>query len=347
MLCLIILFAVFITSTAYCAKYNAIGSAVIIHNDLRSADKKALQNALLNGIHKYFETVSSDENIPEITPEFIKFINSYKITERFISDFKVFYKVIVDIDQVSESDLGHFIKKITNSAIYYIKSNNKDYLRISPNMFKNINEIFNKYNFSTSHQDEFYNNLSDNPDIDELIKQFELSQASYLFYIILDISCDSVFEQAQCELKSNTQIFSKNEKFPTIQAPSKKMKDNSENFFTDLFYNNLESTINYIRKNIIKLPEAKITNKNYEFKVKNYKKFSTVQKIFNYLKGKEIISAFKPKAFTQKLIVFNVVSTFDLIKLQDKLSLIADTYNFHTYIDNGNLTIDFKKEQNE
>jgi hypothetical protein len=324
-----------------CAQYNAIGSAVIIHNDLRSADKLALQNALINSIRKYFESETTSENIPEITKEFIKFINSYKITERFISDYKVYYNITANIDQVSESDLGHFIDKITNSVVYFIKSDNKSLLEINPDMFKQINQIFDKFNFSTSHQIDFYNNLSENPDIDELIKQFELSQASYLFYIELNIFC-SDSEKTQCTLKSNTQIFSKNERFPTIQAPLTKEKDNNSLFFQNMFYDNLLNTLNYIRKNLIQLPNNEIVNKDYEIKIMNYKKFATVQKILNYLKGKEFITSFKPKAFTGKIIIFNIKSTFNLKKLQKKLSNISNKYTFTTSIDNNSLVINFK-----
>ncbi len=333
-----------IISNVECAEYNAMGSAVITHNDLRSADKRALENALINGIAKYFESTGSSENMPEITSEFIKFINSYKITERFINDYKVYYNVIVDIDQVSENDLGHFIEKITNSAVYFIKSNNPELLKINQNIFKDINKIFNEFSFSTTHEMEFYNNLSETPDIDELIGQFELSKATYLFYITIDISCSSVFEQSECKIKSNTQIYSKNERFPTIQAPLTKEKNEREDFFKDLFLNNLKNTLGYVRVNLIKLPENIIVDKTYEIKVKNYKKFATVQKIFNYLKGKEIISSFKPKTFTQKLITFKIVSTFDLVNIQNKLSPLTSKYNFSTRVDNESLIIDFKSD---
>jgi len=87
--CNILIFFIFIflfANNIIPAVFTGIGDAVIEDNNLKIAEIAAKNNAIENSIYNYLKSKISESNtIPEITSEFFKFLRSYKIISRNVS----------------------------------------------------------------------------------------------------------------------------------------------------------------------------------------------------------------------------------------------------------------------
>jgi hypothetical protein len=345
LLLVILLFFVFL-NTAFAVKIKASGKYVIENDNLRAADKLAKEDALLNALKTYFESTGGTSDIPEITTEFFKFIKSYKILERYVSDYTVYYTVEADVDEIAKSDLNHYLNSVSHSVVYYVKVNkDDDFSEISlKTVNRFINKTFEKYSFMTKYQESFDLALSEKPDFEEIIKQFSINRARFLFYIEISSSCENADSEVDCEVTTISRIYTKQKGFPVIKSPTYATGKNKKEALLKGFDNNFENVLKYVRENFIPLPKINFEVKEIQVTVINYKRFTDIKKILNALKDKKIINSYSIKSYTSNNVVFVVKTTFDQTNLISKIKSLNKENKFSVQNQDSSILINFLPE---
>lgn len=332
-----------ISNTCFAANIKSSGTAIIENNNLRKAQHQAQENALLNALKSYFETNEDPAEMPEVTIEFFKFIKSYKVLERYVSDFTVYYTIEADIDEVAKNDLTHYLNRITHSVIYFINNNDIEKVpEVSKSLVNKVTKnILSEYSFSSKYQDAFELKLSESPDFEEIIRHFGISKARHLFYIEINANCQNKEDMNNCNVSTVSRIFLKDRNFPAIKAPSSASASSIKEAFMTAYDKNLNNTLQYVRANLISLPELQTEVTDIKIEVINYKTFSSIQKIFNTLKRKRMINEFNIQSYTANKIIFNIESTFTQTKLISKLKTLIDKFEFSVMHKNNSILMDF------
>jgi len=327
---ILIVFMTLIAFNVNAALITSKGSAVIEKGNVEKANNQALQNALINGIAQYYQQ-SDKTNIPEITPEFFKFISYYRILDRKVENFEVKYKVELNLDEVAISDLKYFLNNFLHSAVYNINfqdnTTQNGFISIS-DLNENISGIFEKYNFTTKHQEEFSLQIPQNPSFKDIITVFGSSRAKFLFFMKISTEYNKLDENYICKFTLLTNIYKKDNSFPEIKSVASSLKNTKEQAFIDAFEKSLNNTLKYVRKNLIKLPETNLPTQEYQIVAKSFPSLAKIQKFMQNLKDKRIILDFKVISYSQSDMQMEIFSKFSREDLISKLNLYKNKYNF-------------------
>ncbi|TYB91647.1 MAG: hypothetical protein FXF54_08215 [Kosmotoga sp.] len=340
---ILIVFLTLIAFNADAALIKSKGRAVIEKGNVEEANNQALQNALLNGIAQYYQQ-SDKTNIPEITPEFFKFISYYRILDRRVENFEVKYKVELNLDEVAISDLKYFLNNFLHSAVYNINfqdNTTQSGFNSVSDLNDNISGIFEKYNFTTKHQQEFSLQIPQNPSFKDIITVFGSSRAKFLFSMNISTEYNKLDENYICKLTLLTNIYKKDNSFPEIKSVASSLKNTQKKAFIDAFKKSLNNTLKYVRKNLIKLPETNLPTQEYQVVAKSFPSLGKIQKLMQNLKDKGIIIDFKVISYSQSDMQMEIFSKFSREDLINKLNLYKDEYNFLTNTSVNNIVLNF------
>lgn len=337
----------FISNSSFALNIKATGKFVIEKNNLREADKNAREEALLNALKTYFENSNDTSNMPEITTEFFKFIKSYKILERYVNNYTVYYTIEADIDEIAQNDLTHYLNSVSHSVVYILNTKNHETFKdIKHNTLdKVITDIFDSYSFSTKYQKTFQLKLSETPDLEEIMKQFSISKARYLYYIELEASCNEIDNQTSCNMNTISRIFTKEKNFTAIKAPSNTSSNNMTEALLTSFDKSINNTLKYVRENLIPLPEIKYEIQKISIIVINYKTFSSIKNTLKILKDKKIINNYNVQSYTSNKIIFNIETTFNQTQLISKIKSFNKNNDFSVENKETSIVMDFAPAQ--
>lgn len=339
----LIILMTLISFNAYAVLITSEGSAVIENGNVEKANNLALQNALMNGIAQYYQQ-SDKTNIPEITPEFFKFISYYRILKRGVDNFEVKYEVELNLDEVAISDLKYFLNNFLHSAVYNIKiqdnTTQSDFVN-SSYLNENISGVFKEYNFTTKHQQEFSLQIPQDSSFKDLITVFGMSKAKFLFFMKVSTEYTKLDENYLCRLTLLTNIYKKDNSFPEIKSVASSLKNTKKEAFIDAFEKSLNNTLKYVRKNLIKLPETNLPTQEYQIVAKNFPSLGKIQKLMQSLKEKRIILDFKVISYSQSDMQMEIFSKFTRKDLINKINIYKDEYNFLTDISMNNIVLTF------
>ncbi len=344
----ILVILMFFANIAFAVIIESQGSAVIEEDNIEKADKLALQNALINGINKYY-TDSGKEDIPEITPEFFKFVNYYRILSRSVENYTVRYNIEVKLDEVAIDDLKYFLNNFVHSAIYYIDFQGHtpafiegEKQKIS-DLSKNIVNIFNEYNFTTKYQQNFDVQLPENPEFQDIITLFGSSRAKYLFYFTVDTEINELDSNVLSRVILLTNIYKKSSKFKEIKSVASAIRNTKEESFNQAFKTSMTNTLKYVRQHLIKLPETNIPTKNIQLIAKGFDSVGNVQELMTDLKEKSIILDFKVLRYAKSNMQMEVLTKFSKKDFSDKLGSYSEKYNFSTDSSQDHIILNFSK----
>ncbi|MGA1862949.1 hypothetical protein OWM07_08695 [Deferribacter thermophilus] len=327
-------------ASSFSATYESIGEAIIENNNLKVADKNALNNALISAIKKHFEYITVDKSkIPEITSDFIRFIKSYKILDRYVKEYTVYYHLLVDVDEITVEDLPLFFNTLKQSIVFY------SFTPIENLNDENINKTFEKYDLSLKYQGNFLFNLPANPTYDDILNEFTKNDAKYLLIInFKQIEDDSFNEICKTELSVDT--FTKNRKFKTIKIISTKSnKADLDECLKDSYISSLDRALKYIKNNYIKLPTFEKNNQLITITFINFRNFTPIQNLLEELSNRRYITEYKVKSFSMDEAIFDVNSVFNTEDLIAKLKLLKNSnkYNIINFAE-GQIVIDFQND---
>ncbi len=342
----ILIILIFSANVAFAVIIESEGTAVIKEGNIKEADRLALQNALINGLNKYYAD-SGKQDIPEVTPEFFKFINYYRILNRGVENFTVKYNVQVKLDEVAIDDLKYFLNNFVHSAIYYIDFQGKTPSFIKEerqgisDLSKNIVNIFNEYNFTTKYQQDLDMQLPEEADFQDVITLFGSSRAKYLFYFTIEAEMNSLDSNVLSRVILLTNIYKKDSKFREIKSVASAIRGTNEESFIEAFRKSMTNTLKYVRQNLIELPESNIPTKNIQLITKNFGSVGNIQNLMNDLKDKNIILDFKVLRYARNDMQMEILTKFSKDDLTDKLNTYAEKYKFSTDSSGDHIILNF------
>lgn len=328
-------------SHAQMSKSVGIGEAIIENGDMVAAYKMALDEALIDAIKEYYEIASDNASeIPDITPEYLKFIKSYKITSRTADEFKVNINVEVALDTVTIKDATRFINKRLDTAVFLFKTTPANLATNDIGLL--INKILQNNNFSTMDQSNFSYMITDMNDIVQVTNAFSGVNGKYMFQFDFNIKYPEKTESLNvCEIETTTAIKIKRGEEKALKITTVSQNPDKLKCLSEAVSQAVNMTMEYVRTNIIKEEPENEQIHSYEIKVVNFKNMVSTNKLISSLVQKGFINTYKTSAFASKEIVFNVESIFTpdgLMKIIKEAGLDKDmTVNQNL---NG-LTFDF------
>lgn len=296
---------------------DGIGKAVIVEKNLKKAEDTSLKYALIDAIYNYFKTYKKDQEIPDINEEFFKFIKSYKIVDRRVENYTVVYNIEADIDEFAIDDATYFLKKIVHSVVYSIEMD-RTLFKDSP-LREALNKIFSSYNFSTRYQEDFEIETPEDLSLNDKLTNFGNSRANYYFIFHTEPEFTNLEQKTLCKLTLVTKIYTKKEALPTIKVTVSELADNETEALKGAFEKAGEKTIQYVRDNLIKIPDNKYEEKTFDIIFLNFNSFLKLNNLLTFLKEKGFIESFYMNFYSMTEAKFEIVTKFTLERLSEKI----------------------------
>ncbi|MDK2792078.1 MAG: hypothetical protein PWQ25_941 [Deferribacteres bacterium] len=335
---LVVIFLLIFAVAGFSYTVKGSGKAVIVNDDLKSAENQAKNAALIDAIYNYFSNAHPEQNTPDINEEFFKFVQKYRILNRYVKDFTVFYDIEAEIDDVAVTDAKYFINKITHSVVYLIENEQID-AEIKNKLKKILNEYLLSYNFSLQYQEDFEIITPENFSFEDKLANFGNNKSKYLFIISITPNITQLDSQYLCKLTTQLKIYSKKESLPLIKAETSSLGVSESEAIEIAFKKATENILKYVTSNLIKFEEIKSENINYNVTFLNFGNFSNLNKMLNFLKNKGFIESFTLKAYSRNQAAFDISSKFSPEKLSEKIVTYDNKVQIET--ENGDLIITF------
>lgn len=333
----------FLTGGLQAVTVSGSGSSVIINNNLKKAEESAKTSALTNSITNYFLKFKADQNSPEVTEEFIKFIKSYRITKREVSQFVITYEVESEVDDIALNDLKYYVNKIVHSVVFSVVRDNVT----DENMYTEFKNLLiaelQQYDFDTKYQSEYDIKFPEDIDISEKLTVFANSNAKYFFQFVPENVCSYFDSNYFCKLSLETKVYSKSEEFPSVKAIASGVSKNKEEAVFESFKKAVKNTMIYIKENQLKIAKDSIEERTLTLSVLNFGKFSDVYDFLNTLKKRAVLTNYKLKNYSQVEASFEVTTKFDtedFIKKIEKIKINGNELVVEK--DGDNLIVTFK-----
>lgn len=334
----LITFIIFYTTTIFAFDIKGVGKAVIVNDDLKTAEITARNSALIDALSNYFVLNNSIEDIPDINEEFFKFIKKYTILNRKVENFTVYYEVIATIDEVAINDANYLINNITHSVIYIFENDDLD-SDLKTAMKKQLSQILSEYNFSIKYQEDFEIITPDNLNFEDKLSNFGNSKAKYFFTFNLSPECSTIDNGYFCKLTTILKIYTKKETLPTIKTITSSLDKTEIDAISDAFKKASENILKYIKSNLIKSEQEKSADKTYNITFINFKTIANLNKLLNFLKEKGFINNYTLKSYSISQATFELTTKFSQERLSEKIVTYDNKVSIET--ENGDIIITF------
>ncbi len=338
-ICLLISAVLFsFTDKAHAVFAEGSGSSVIHEGNVKAAENSARENALKNAMRNFFS--SADNNsVPEITSEFLKFITRYKITSRYVKDNTVFYSVSADIDEIAMSNINYYIREATNSVVFDITGKLKEDLR--PSLLKTASEALQQHRFTAANNQDFLASMPDSPKAEDMITAFSTTPAQFLFIFTLSTDTKPEGEIFSCEAELYLKPYSRDKDYPAVKVTGKAVQETDDLCINEAFRTSVLTASDYIRTNMIPLPETVNTVTKYSVRAVSFSKFADVKEFMDFLKRREIFREYSIKTFSLEEAIFEADTVFSRDALLRNLNELKARYGYTARIEGDELLLDF------
>ncbi|MCX8084770.1 MAG: hypothetical protein N3C60_07625 [Calditerrivibrio sp.] len=303
------LLSVLIIFLLYTISYAAVSTGTgtsSMDGGIKAADKRALNNALINAIANYYSEKNPDL-AESITAEHIKLIKNYRIIERGVKQYTVYYTVEAEFDEIGSVSIS--TKSNPNTLVYFIKLEN-NLMEYKDIFYDSARFIIEEHGFSLKFQEDFLLNLDKIGDHEKAYSVFSKNRSRYMIFTTLKIE----------KLKNNTKLvsesyfYTKKDTYPIIRAEATIGKMNNDGL-KESFVKVFLTTITYVNTNF--LPMSKMTqNETKDQKIDlvfiNFSSFNQVINIMDYLKAKGFFTTVKVKSFITGKAEFEINTRTDV-----------------------------------
>lgn len=302
---------------------------------IKVADKRALNNALINAIASYYAS-TNPEKADAISIEHLKLIKKFRILERGVQQSSVFYKVEVEFDEIGQVNLATKINP--NTIVYYIKleSNLKEYRDLFNNLARKMLE---ENNFSLKYQEDFIINVDKSGDSEKAYSLFSVTRSRYLLHTSLKIEKS----KAANKLISETYFYTKKDTYPIIRAEATINKMNNEGL-QEAFNKVYLTTVSYIMSNFINthLTTEPPKENKYDLIFVNFKSFNQVMNVMDYLRSKGFFVTVKVKSVVTGKAELELVTKSDIASIKKVVEEQLKDVDHTTDLEANSLLVEFK-----
>lgn len=328
-LILFILTAFFIclSAVSYAGEVTYTGRATIIKDDIRSAQKNSLNNALLGGIKQYIKS-NSPGHKGDITADYFVFIKNYTILERKLNGNSVQTKVKIELDDTITDEVAVFVTGQVNTALFYVKGLS-EYIKLN-DIRKDLSDIFYEMQFSTNEQVAFEQEIIDPDKNDDILTAFQSVSSQYLFNFTFNVKDYKAGES--CTVVSDSYYISINnitKRVPVIRSEVTVEDEDMVNCMKSAVYASVENSLMQVREKLIAAPGEKIQEYTYNIRFEGVEDLRAINEVIDTLQKRKLIAGYEMTEMYGTEAVFSVKSYFlpsDLMKRIGQLNMpeIAD-----------------------
>lgn len=331
-----------IFTSAYAVEVSSTGTAKI-RRGMTAAYLDALNDSMIGAIRWYYKE-NQIKDI-EVTNEFTKFVKGFEILEsNLINDnTTIQLRLKIDLDEDSLKNAKFMIKQHADSVVYYQGGIPSEYVSYQ-NVQNTINKVLISNSFDLKNLDDFLSKIEDY-DANGYKKAFKKTGSDYLFLFNFQPVEQGQYKDQDnlCELLTTVEIVSKKDGAKTLQVTTGSKLNNTNYCYQAAVKEAISSTVQYVRENIIKLPETSLKLQEYKIKFINFTNMVNTKNIMDMLKNKGFIKNFKTLSYSQNTVEFNVQTYFPE---EDLISKVIDKDNsagIKFKISRGEISIDLNK----
>lgn len=303
------------------------GSSKIHNNNLIQADQAALNNALLEAIKEYYQFYAGNNPTLKnlyITPQFFRFVNSYRVLRRYVYGDNVVYHLEVSIDTEGLSHPLVFLKQKNDNLIIYGFHYDADDITKGEFVINNtlddaIQSVIAKAGLDLKYQPQYSDNRTPNLSVKQVEDILNASQAKYAYYFMYKLSSkvDPEDKHTYCVADISTTLIGRGGGLETLNGSGEYFDSDIERCFHDLSEGLAERTLIELNKhNNVALKNDEIASShNYSIVFHNMPNFVTVQDTI--------------KLFSERKYFFDVVS--------NELSSTEMSYKAKSYFDSDKI----------
>ncbi|MEF3255712.1 MAG: hypothetical protein K6348_09190 [Deferribacterales bacterium] len=332
----ILIFLISLINSINCFSAVSTGTGYApISGNIRLADKVALNNAFIDAISNYYKE-HNPEMEEKVNKDFIKLITKYRILERGVKQYTVFYTVEVTFDETASLNIAT-TKSNPQTIVFFIKTDSN----ISP--FKDkLYDITIKHlednGFNIKYQTDFIISTDSKSDLDTSLSTFKLLKARYFIYLDLKIEKSKKVNK----LITTSSFFTQKDVYPQQKSEAILPKI-TEQTLIENFTSNLSNIIKNIKSNYI------ISTKNDVEKVEtiidlvyiNFKSFNEVMNVMDYLKSKGFFNTVKVKSFVTGKAEFEISTKSNIEIIKKAIEEQLKNINHDLQIEDNSIYIEF------
>ncbi len=320
------------------------GDAVVVKGNYIAAIQNSLDNALLSSIRDYYRTFMPN-NTPDITTEYLKFVQSYKLISRFPVGAKIRTRVLATLDTNALQDATLLITDPKDTAVFTHKGLTEDNISLD-RLESIIASILIKNDFTLQHQDNFLYNINDSSSNAQVSAAFRNVDSKNMFRYTFKINHDAETfdnESHRCELQTTISVFNKGQRTQTIQLKTGSNKYNKNTCLRDSITEAVNKSTEYIRENLVARVEVEKTVHTYKLKAINFNNMIITNQLLSNLKERGFISNFKTSSFATNEVIFEVQTYFVEDTLVERLSNLSLDIGFMAEKYADGIILDFEK----
>ena len=308
-----------IFTNAFALNVSSTGIAKIKDGNMNEAYKEAMEDSMLGAIHWYYKKANIKDI--DVTEEFIKFVQGYQIVEsELINDnTTIKLRLKVKLDEESLIDARFIINQHSDSVVYF--QTGIPNLNLHNTIQNTINNVLLDNSFDLKELDNFNSKVEDPSSTDNLKNAFLKTGASYLFHIKFQPLEKDEFKDSEnmCELLTIVDVLGRNNSTKTLQVTTGSKSKNKNYCYTYSIKEAINASTEYIRNNIIKLPETTLKIKEYKIRFINFTNMVNTKNIMDTFVSRGLVKSFKTLSYSQNTVVFNVESFFTEKEISDKI----------------------------
>lgn len=341
---LVIIAALLISYTfSFAFTVKGSGSAVISDDkNPVSIDNAAKNKALKNALAAYFSILAkeSGQAAPDVTDEFLKFIKKFKILNRTVDGHTLTYVIQADIDDVALNDINYYIKQMTNSAVIANKGISPA-LEETAKLVESAEDILKKNSFTLTYNRNFQKNLPVMPTDEDIMEQFNQSNAQYLYIFDSEHAYSVLNGQYECNMKLITTIESKKGRLSKMQVTSEATDNTREKCVKKAYEAAVEKSVNYVRNNLLVIKENDMHKQTYTVSALNFGKFVKIKDFIDILTKRDVVTSHRVTEYTLNSVKLELDSFFTREDLITKIKELQEKQGFLCECGEDIITLNF------
>jgi hypothetical protein len=323
----------------YAGEIEFTGRATILKEDVRSAYKNSLNNALLGGIRRYMRPYLQERGA-DITDDYIMFIDNYTILRREVVNNTVVTAVHMNINDMITEDMASYVTNQMNTAVF-IMSGLPEYVtenQIRPIVAKSLTDM----QFSTNGQTQFEREIVDRKNRYDILNAFRSVSPQYLFDFKFTLKSYKADES--CTLQSESSYIPSGSIAPSpILLTEVTIEDNNTaQCIREAVKTSVDTALAHMRDRLVPLPGEKPTLHEYVIEFHGVSAMRIINEIMETLEKRTYVTTYTMNTFFNDEADFTVSSYLPIQEFTDKInSLNLEGVNPAEY-DDGKVMIRVK-----
>ena len=314
---LIAFFALIFWERADAGVVEYTGKATVVNNDLRTAQRNSLQNALIGGLSQHVR--SKTRRTGAVTNDYLTFIKDYTILKRELVENVVSTTVRINIDDMITQEIATQVAPRVNTAVFLV-SGLPQYTN-SATVRSNLTNIFNLKQFATKEQIAFEQEIIDPKNRADVENAFLAVGSQYLFELNFDIksyvageSCTLVVDARYRESSNLARVTPIQHKEITIE------EGNTTNCIYQAVNEASESALNQVRQSLIVSPGAPMVLHKYTVIATGLIQLKELNDVMNDLKRRKYLISSAMSEFSVGQAIYTVESYFTTQDLASRIT---------------------------